>query len=221
LYDNNILHRDLKPDNILFNLNCNDFVLKLADFGFSRTFNKDDVTLIGNAPLIQTYCGTPVYMAPEMLLHNSYNIKADLWSLGIILYETMYGDLPYKNIYTMNDLKNIIENKQIHIDEQNYSRDCICLLKSLLEYDPIKRISWEHFFEHDWFTTNNIPSELFFTAKSQIIKSIVQKPINKQKRIKQSIINSDTAQPEHNIEIITRGVKCYDVTESCVMVDLF
>jgi len=204
LYDNTILHRDLKPDNILFNMyDNNEFVLKLADFGFSRIFNKNAVTDIGHAPLIQTYCGTPIYMAPELLIQNTYNVKADLWSTGIILYEMMYGMLPYKNIRTFNDLKTIIENKKIYIDEQHYSMECVNLLKSLLEYDPVKRITWEDFFKHNWFTTPiGISSELFFTANSEIISN------------KSSII-------EQKYDIVTHNIKCYDVTESCVMIDFF
>ena len=203
LYENEIIHRDLKPDNILFHINSNEIVLKLADFGFSRTFNTDNINVLGNAPLIQTFCGTPVYMAPELLLSSTYNIKADLWSVGIIMYEMLYGKLPYNKLHNINDLKKNIINKQILIDEKNYSSECISLLKSLLIYDPVDRINWDLFFDHCWFTGENDSSKLFFDTQSEITQS-VEKSVSKCKQ---------------NINVVTNGVQYYDITDSYVMVD--
>ena len=70
-----IVHRDLKLANILLN---KDLVVKLGDFGFAKHFESDN--------LLQSYCGTPLTMAPEILKREKYNEKCDIWSLGVILF---------------------------------------------------------------------------------------------------------------------------------------
>ena len=138
LLDNNIIHRDLKPQNILISDTGN---IKLTDFGFARYFDKDI--------MIQTICGSPLYMAPEIIKNKKYDHKSDLWSIGIIFYEMLMGEPPYKakNIY---QLIRKIENDIIEIP-QKFRLSLICqdLLYSLLEKDPIKRITWDEFFSHN------------------------------------------------------------------------
>ena len=85
LLSNNILHRDLKPQNILL---TDAYDIKLTDFGFARIIDKNE--------MINTLCGSPMYMAPEIINKRDYNIKSDLWSVGIIMYEMVYGNVPYK-----------------------------------------------------------------------------------------------------------------------------
>lgn len=144
LYENNIMHRDLKPHNILLDDN-ND--IKIADFGFAR-YVKDDM-------LINTLCGTPIYMAPEIIKHKKYTNKSDLWSLGIIMYEMIYGKLPFKANNFIQLLKSINKNKICYnYPDINISDDCENLLKSLLHLNPEERINWVDFFDHKWFYIN-------------------------------------------------------------------
>lgn len=83
LFEEKILHRDLKPSNILFH----NGVVKIADFGFCKEMMENDMA--------QTMVGSPIYMAPEILKGSVYDHRADIWSLGVILYEMMYGFCPY------------------------------------------------------------------------------------------------------------------------------
>lgn len=76
-----IIHRDIKPENILFVQGH----LKIADFGWSNL--KDKVRT--------TFCGTPEYLAPEMLMEKGHNEKLDVWTLGVLLYEILVGEPPF------------------------------------------------------------------------------------------------------------------------------
>ena len=80
------MHRDLKPSNILLN----DGVIKVADFGFCKS-------LLGPQDLTKTMVGSPIYMAPEILKGQNYSIKADIWSMGVVLFEMLFGYCPYED----------------------------------------------------------------------------------------------------------------------------
>ena len=141
LYKNQIMHRDLKPQNILLK---NDIEVKISDFGFANFYNNLD----------QTICGSPYYMAPEILTHKKYTNKADLWSLGIILYQMLVGKLPYQS-GSINELLNEINSKQISLPPNiNITLECNNLLNSLLEIDYNYRIDWNELFKHEWINNS-------------------------------------------------------------------
>ena len=147
LLDNNIMHRDIKPQNILIT-DTNDLVI--TDFGFARYIDTS------NDIMIQTLCGTPMYMAPEIMKHKKYDIKSDLWSVGIILYQMLFGCTPFK-AKNFIDLIGKIENSEIKIPEEfKISSLCQDLLKGLLKKNPKERITWDEFFDHEWFSTDEI-----------------------------------------------------------------
>ena len=172
LREKNVIHRDLKPDNILLQANNDilkdfdnpndkssssynpeNYVVKLADFGFARYF---DATIYNSETEVQdlgmTICGTPLYMAPEMLINYKYNIKADMWSFGIIMYEALYGYNPFVvPRLDMKMLTELIKKTRVKYDPF-FSREAIDLLKKLLVVNPTNRISWEEFFDHEWFS---------------------------------------------------------------------
>jgi serine/threonine-protein kinase ULK/ATG1 len=168
LYDNNIVHRDLKPQNILL---TDPYTIKITDFGLARntssinhnsqSTNLKNITIARNASdqdLFSTFCGSPIYMSPELLNRESYSSKSDLWSVGVILYELITGNPPFlaKNIQT---LVQKVNNEQIDISKlyQTYSHishDCFDLLGKLLNTDKNNRLEWNDYFNHNWFTTN-------------------------------------------------------------------
>jgi serine/threonine protein kinase len=143
LKENNIMHRDLKPQNILISKEGN---LKLTDFGYAKVVN-------GTNAMIKTFCGSPLYMAPEIIKSkgvNDYSTKADLWSVGCIFYEMLTGYPPFYVSSMANLIKMIDENDIIIPKALNVSSEAKELLFSLLQVDPQKRINWNEFFAHEW-----------------------------------------------------------------------
>jgi len=137
LRNKKIVHRDLKPQNILIN---SVGIVKISDFGLSKQSEQDE--------LLKTLCGSPLYMAPEIMKNKTYNSKVDLWSCGVILFEMLFGKTPFtaKNHY---ELIQKINKHSISIPSQfNISVNCKDILSKLLIKDPKKRISWEKFFSH-------------------------------------------------------------------------
>jgi len=93
----NIVHRDLKPENILLISRKDDSTLKIADLGFAKiTYNKNAV--------MQTPCGTPGYVAPEVISGRPYTCACDVWSLGVILYILLVGCVVPLRAYRHHDV---------------------------------------------------------------------------------------------------------------------
>ena len=128
LHKNNILYRDLKPENILLDELGH---IKLTDFGLSKIMN--------NIEKDKTYtvCGTPIYVAPEVLIGKGYNKMVDWWSLGVLLYEFLAGYSPYKDQRIKIDMK--IYKKELKQDPL-ISDIAFDLIKKLCNFDPLKRL---------------------------------------------------------------------------------
>ena len=145
LFDNGIIHRDMKPKNIL--LTNRRKVLKITDFGFAK-YNY-------NNNFFDTVCGSPLYMSPEIIKGEKYNNMSDLWSVGMILYEMLFGKHPLNHCKTAKQLLNDVKTNSIKIPPDNItnktlSHECLSLLKMLLQKNFTKRITWTDFFNHPW-----------------------------------------------------------------------
>jgi len=176
LWGQELIHRDIKPQNLLLtcplpleeltdnppsttkttatrnsnnkdsnsnsNSNSNNnygFSLKIADFGFARHLQ--------TASLAETLCGSPLYMAPEILQHHRYDAKADLWSVGTVLFEMIAGRPPFNGENHIDLLRNI-QRKAVRLPpDVRVSKACVNLLRLLLNRNPISRAGFKEFFE--------------------------------------------------------------------------
>ena len=135
-----IVHRDLKVQNIFIKYTTRpEFDVKLGDYGFSKELS-DDITA--------TKLGTPITMAPEILMNRAYTSKADLWSIGIIIYHLLFKDLPFKGRNEVMILQNILHNNIPRNPTDQLLND---LIHRLLVVDPSKRITWKDYFAHPFF----------------------------------------------------------------------
>ncbi|KAK9696256.1 Protein kinase domain [Popillia japonica] len=148
LYAKGIVHRDLKPQNILLSHSGTktypqpaEIKLKIADFGFAR-FLQDGV-------MAATLCGSPMYMAPEVIMSLQYDAKADLWSLGTIVFQCLTGKAAF-HATTPQALKQFYE-KNANLAPKipiGTSPELCDLLNGLLKRNARERMNFETFFNH-------------------------------------------------------------------------
>ncbi|KAM5246741.1 serine/threonine-protein kinase SIK3 isoform 5-T5 [Ctenodactylus gundi] len=134
----NIVHRDLKAENLLLDANLN---IKIADFGFSNLFTPGQ--------LLKTWCGSPPYAAPELFEGKEYDgPKVDIWSLGVVLYVLVCGALPFDGS-TLQNLRARVLSGKFRIPFF-MSTECEHLIRHMLVLDPNKRLSMEQICRHKW-----------------------------------------------------------------------
>ena len=162
LNENNLIHRDLKLGNVLIKYTDSSktkFIPKLCDYGFSKELNKNTTS---------THLGTPATMAPEIMKNQDYDSKADLWSVGVIMYQLHFKGLPYPGLTEELILKKITSKTPYKQSKDPVFND---LISKLLEEDPNKRLSWEQYFNHPFFATEQQSSS------TNVPKNIVTKNV--------------------------------------------
>lgn len=144
IHDQHIAHRDLKPENLLYSNPSEDAVIKIADFGLAK--------LLSDNSLMHTACGTPGYVAPEILEGRSYGIEVDMWSMGVIAYILLCGFPPFY------DENNAALFRQIKSGRYDYpspfwddvSPEAKALIDSMLVLDPARRATAADVLAHPW-----------------------------------------------------------------------
>uniref|UniRef100_A0A672H437 non-specific serine/threonine protein kinase n=1 Tax=Salarias fasciatus TaxID=181472 RepID=A0A672H437_SALFA len=142
-----IIHRDLKPQNILLSYagrkksNISGIRIKIADFGFARYLQSN--------MMAATLCGSPMYMAPEVIMSQNYDAKADLWSIGTVIYQCLVGKPPFQ-ANSPQDLRMFYEkNKNLQpIIPRETSPPLSDLLLGLLQRNQKDRMDFDTFFSH-------------------------------------------------------------------------
>ncbi|KAH7653503.1 Non-specific serine/threonine protein kinase protein [Dioscorea alata] len=153
LRENNLIHRDLKPQNLLLSTNGEAPVLKIGDFGFARYLMPQG--------LADTLCGSPLYMAPEIIQNKKYDAKADLWSVGAILYQLVTGKPPFDGASQFQLFQNILASSELKFPQEvlaDLHPDVVDLCKRLLRQEPVERLTFEEFFNHKFLAVER-PSE--------------------------------------------------------------
>ncbi|KAL1545550.1 non-specific serine/threonine protein kinase [Salvia divinorum] len=160
LRENNLIHRDLKPQNLLLSSNGDKSILKIADFGFARSLQP-----LG---LAETLCGSPLYMAPEIMQLQRYDAKADLWSVGAILFQLVTGKTPFTGVNQIQLLQNIIKATDLKFppEAKDLSLHCMDLCRKLLRRNPVERLTFEEFFNHPYLSQRQ-PDESFRNRQSE------------------------------------------------------
>ncbi|XP_005485938.3 serine/threonine-protein kinase DCLK3 [Zonotrichia albicollis] len=148
IHSKNIVHRDLKPENLLVQHNADkSTTLKLADFGLAKQVTKP----------IFTVCGTPTYVAPEILAEKGYGLEVDMWAAGVILYILLCGFPPFRS--QDRDQEELFQIIQLGHYEflspywDNISAAAKDLITRLLIVDPQKRYTARQVLQHPWIRT--------------------------------------------------------------------
>ncbi|GAX20770.1 calcium/calmodulin-dependent protein kinase I [Fistulifera solaris] len=141
-----IAHRDLKPENLLLTSTDSDSNIKIADFGFAKKCPKPNS--------LTTQCGTPGYVAPEILEGTPYDMQADMWSLGVIVYIILGGYPPFMEQNQRELFRKIRKGQyQFHVEYWGQvSEDAKDLIRSLLVVKPSARYTATHALSNKWIT---------------------------------------------------------------------
>jgi calcium/calmodulin-dependent protein kinase I len=163
-HENGIIHRDLKPENLLYESKDEASVIKISDFGLAR--------FLPSNVFATTACGTPGYVAPEILRGKGYGASVDVWSIGITLYILLCGFPPF---YNEDNAQLFEEIKKGEFDFPSPYWDDISdmakdLISRILKVTPSERIDIDGILSHPWITGEDTPRTELHEVKEQIKK---------------------------------------------------
>ena len=150
LHKYGIIHRDLKPDNIMLTESNDKGHIKIMDFGLSKILGKKEKTSDG--------FGTLTFVSPEVLIRKPYNKEIDIWSIGVILYLILSGDLPFDDEEDDEQkIANSIVFNEVEFPSKkfgNKSKEVIELIKRCLTKEPKDRIKIDEIIKSDWIQSH-------------------------------------------------------------------
>jgi len=174
MHQNGIVHRDLKPENLIYSSDDYNSPIKITDFGFAK--------FVSPREALTTPCGTPGYIAPEVLNSEPYGPEVDLWSIGVILYILLCGYPPF---YAETPLAifELIKLGEFNFSGPNWewiSEEAKDLVTRLLVIKPAHRFTCKQVLAHPWIASDQAPSESMgpeFTR--QFLKFMARKKLRK------------------------------------------
>mmetsp|Transcript_32449 Transcript_32449/g.50542 ORF Transcript_32449/g.50542 Transcript_32449/m.50542 type:complete len:514 (+) Transcript_32449:267-1808(+) len=181
-----VVHRDLKPENVLLLNTSEDSPVKIADFGLGRVVGTSTVNTM------KTVCGTPIYVAPEVLEKKGYGNECDVWSAGVILYILLCGFPPFDQDESIPVIFHHIKNARYDFPSpywDNVSKEAKDLIKNMLKIPVSKRLTCRECLEHPWvkkFYAGDLSTQHLGNMQTQL------KEYNINRRLK-SAINTFTA----------------------------
>jgi len=148
LHEMGIVHRDLKPENLLLRDSNELSEVKLADFGLSK--------IVSTKVMMQTACGTPGYVAPEVLQAKGYDKEVDMWSIGVITYILLCGFPPFYNEKLQLLFEQIMKADYDFPEDywSDVSKEAKDFIRRLLVVDPKQRMTGKDALKHPWLTGN-------------------------------------------------------------------
>jgi len=165
LHSIGIVHRDLKPENLIYLSKADDSPIKITDFGLAKFRANQNVDM-------HTACGTPGYVAPEVLKGENYSKAVDLWSVGVILYILLCGFPPFYHQNT-NMLYKLIKKGEYDFPDPYWSEisdSAKDLIRGLLTVDPKKRMTAKELLVHPWIAGTTAKAKTFDAHHTQRLK---------------------------------------------------
>ncbi|XP_047126704.1 serine/threonine-protein kinase 33 isoform X1 [Hydra vulgaris] len=147
IHSNDIIHRDLKLENILLAPQFESYNIKLTDFGLSYTRGGS-----GSDYMMNQVVGTPIYMAPEVITRYDYSQQCDIWSAGVIMYKLLCGEPPFM-ASNEEELFILIQKGELKFEKEKWksvSPSAKHLLEGMLKVDPAHRITSKEILCHPW-----------------------------------------------------------------------
>mmetsp|Transcript_9982 Transcript_9982/g.19589 ORF Transcript_9982/g.19589 Transcript_9982/m.19589 type:complete len:351 (+) Transcript_9982:289-1341(+) len=155
--EHGVVHRDLKPENILMEDDEDDHQLKLADFGFAKELDTSS-----EEAMLKTTCGTPGYVAPEIISGRPYGKEVDMWSLGVITYILLCGYPPFYD-ENQSRLFRLIKKAKYKFDPEfwsDVSDSAKDLIRGLLVVDPSVRFTVDDVLNHPWIVNGGAEKDI-------------------------------------------------------------
>jgi calcium/calmodulin-dependent protein kinase I len=178
LHNMGIVHRDLKPENLLLKRADNDLEIAIADFGLSK--------IVGQQMMMQTACGTPSYVAPEVLNASGYGKEVDMWSIGVITYILLCGFPPFYGDTVPEIFEQIMEANFDYPEEywNTVSKEAKDFINKLLVVDSDKRMSAGDALKHPWLAGNPVVSSK--PLNTQKLKELTTERQNTRSKLKET-----------------------------------